>query len=256
MKMTSFAHSIRGMLPWILLLASCPFATAAPYRDIRVEAMPLGESHVFHDRFNISSRQDTEMDDTRECISYHDCKMMYDKNLPIDTVNDLAPPDKPKEDSTPPPKVEPVIPLGNLQCQPAPTWKYRDSHRLMVERVSREFCNVYCASDDADPAILPIAKMFTGRTPEWGDTTIEDWSVGFLRNKKIKKRDDVYDFKVELIEGCTPEKTPSGGLSLRRPLEVDGCQEIMFSAWRQCDNKGRGGSLTAGCLKYTIATRF
>lgn len=259
MRMQSFTHSIMGnlMLLGTLLFASThPFATAAPYRNISVEAMPLGEAHVFHDRFNISRRQDTEEDDTRECTSYQDCKMKYFKNLPIDTVNDLAPPDKPKKSSTPGPKVEPVMPLGNLQCQPAPNGKYRDSHRLMVERVSREFCNVYCATDDVDPDILPIVKMFSGDNPIWGSTTVEDWSQGYLRSQKIKKQDDVYDYRVDLIEGCTPEKTPSGVYNLRRPLEVDGCQEIMFAAWSRCDNKGRGGSLEAGCFKYSIATRF
>lgn len=227
----------------LLLVSSCPFAIAAAYRNVSVETTTLGGSHLSLDQVVISKRQDLD------CISYHDCQMMFDEHLPVDTVNDL--PKKPKEHSASAVKVDPVRPFGNAQCEPRPSGRYKDSHGWAVQGVSREFCNAYCASEDADPAILPIRKLFVGRSMRVG-FTIEDWGVGYLRHQQVHASDDVYVLTVEKVEGCTQE----GKLNLRQPADNAKCMDLMHTAWRMCNNKGRGGSLVSGCIRYSISTRF
>lgn len=241
------------MLYWILLLASsCSSVTAATYPHLSRETTPLGGYNFSLDRVNISRRQDLTIGFNAECSSYFECKANYAKHPVIDTVNDIAPPEEAQEDSSSYSSVESVNPAGNLYCWPPPTGKYKDSHRERVEAISMEFCNIYCASSDEDQANLPIRKLFSAHKWKFG-LGIDDWSVGFLRNKKIHRANDVYDFKVELVEGCMPEGIL---LDLRRPVGDERCYDILVAAWSRCNNKGRGGSLQAGCLRYSIATRF
>ena len=261
MKTTSFAYSLKGilMLYSILLLAfSCPFATAAAYRNISVETTTLGESNPSHDQVVISKRAKTVGEESigtegrSECISYYRCASKYDKTFHAETINDLR--HEPLPVSPPTSTVDPVNPPGNLQCNPRPTGHYRHSHQKRVKAVAMEFCNDYCLPENLEnpSRLLPIYKMFTAKkTPDWG-MAVDDWSVSYLRFKKITKRDDVYDLSVEMVQGCEQE----GWVNLRFPSNVTTCRDILYSAWRQCDNKGRGGSLVAGCVRYGISTRF
>lgn len=79
---------------------------------------------------------------------------------------------------------------------------------------------------------------------------------------------DVYDFRVEVVEGCEPpkpdqfddeeerEKKLRKKLNLAKPVIHNSCKHILFTAWKDCDNAGRGGSYQAGCFRYSIHTRF
>ena len=114
---------------------------------------------------------------------------------------------------------------------------------------AEKFCKDYASSEDQDSADLPIEKtLFV-----WGhyigrifiDSVVE-WTRG------NDSEDDVYDFKIELVEDCATD----GKLNLAKPVGDHECKDVLQSAWSNCDNKGRGGSLVAGCLTYSIVTRF
>lgn len=42
--------------------------------------------------------------------------------------------------------------------------------------------------------------------------------------------------------------------NLLEPLPGAKCEDLMYYAWKNCNNEGRGGSVTAGCLKYSFGT--
>ena len=72
---------------------------------------------------------------------------------------------------------------------------------------------------------------------------------------------DIYEFRVEGVEGCELPAPKKKGkkeqkLNLMKPLKHKKCKNILADAWKHCDNAGRGGSLQAGCLRYSIHTRF
>ncbi|MCJ1328571.1 hypothetical protein MMC10_005248 [Thelotrema lepadinum] len=64
--------------------------------------------------------------------------------------------------------------------------------------------------------------------------------------------DDIYDLKLKSVPGCLAP----GGYNLREPVRGVKCEEVLFEAWSKCDNKGRGGTITAGCLSYGIHARY
>ena len=39
---------------------------------------------------------------------------------------------------------------------------------------------------------------------------------------------------------------------MERPTGQYDCKALMFATWRQCNNKGRGGSVEAGCMKFSM----
>lgn len=240
------------MLYWILFLASSyPFLSAAAYQRLSTEKTPLGGSLFSLDRSELTKRQTLPIDFVAECPTYRGCKTITNGYPESNDPEENAPPEEPMEDVSSQPKVEPVNPPGNLQCEPPPDGKYRDAHRRIVEAISMEFCNIYCASDNQDPANMPIVKLFTAT--KWHfHLMVDDWSVGYLRHRKVHRADDVYDFTVELVKGCTPD----GTFNLWKPVGNHRCADILLSAWDQCNNKGRGGSLVAGCIRYGIVTRF
>lgn len=139
------------------------------------------------------------------------------------------------------PKIAPVNPPGELDCEPTPVEKPKDAHEGKLEMVAENFCNEYANFEDQDPANLPIEKTLFALF----DTVVE-WSFG------DRSEDDVYDMKIELVEGCNVD----GPLNVAKPVEGHACVDIFKSAWKQCNNQGRGGSLVAGCLRYSVATRF
>lgn len=71
-------------------------------------------------------------------------------------------------------------------------------------------------------------------------------------NETIKPADDVYDFKVDWVEGCATD----GRLYHVTPMEKKECTDLFKSIWKRCNNQGRGGMLELGCLTYSIVTRF
>lgn len=236
---------------FLFLASTSLLETATAYPHTGMETTPLGGPFFGLDRTDLSKRGHGTIDPGTGCVGGAACTTTSDKSRVSDAAKKDAPLEEPKEVPPPQPKVEPVNPPGNLQCQPSPTKKYRHSHELRLLAIAQEFCNIYGASDNQDPDNLPVVKVFSARMWDYG-LVADDWSVGFLANREIHKTDDVYNFKLELVEGCTPD----GKLDIARPVPHHTCLDILHSAWRHCNNKGRGGSLVAGCIRYTIVTRF
>ena len=216
------ACSIMGaqILYWILFLTSLnAFVTASAHRRLSNETTPLGG---YPDQMILSKRQEKGQ--------------IYDPAFPGK-------------------KIEPIDPPGNLHCHKAPgkDRPYRDSHRLLVEAMSMYFCDVYGAADDQDPRNLPILKMISPSMWKYW-FSVNDWSTEHLSGGEPPISDDVYDFSIRLIDGCTP--SGNGRLNLAWPVRNHKCLDLLVSAWAQCDNKGRGGEIEAGCLRYGISTHF
>ena len=75
---------------------------------------------------------------------------------------------------------------------------------------------------------------------------------------------DIYEFRVELVEGCELPPPPAGsgkggekkgrkgkkgkqgGLNLMKPLKHKKCKNILSDAWKHCDNAGRGDRCRRG----------
>lgn len=62
--------------------------------------------------------------------------------------------------------------------------------------------------------------------------------------------DDQFLASILSVDGCV-----SDGYNLGEPLAGVKCEDIMYKCWKKCTgNKGRGGSITAGCLTYNFGT--
>lgn len=77
---------------------------------------------------------------------------------------------------------------------------------------------------------------------------------------------DFYEFKVERLMDCEIPGDPDWHnneqmeVHLMWPLSGIICRQVIIEVWSQCvslkENKGRGGSLQAGCLRYGVRTLF
>lgn len=62
--------------------------------------------------------------------------------------------------------------------------------------------------------------------------------------------DDQFIASILSVDGCKND-----GYNLGEPLTGFKCEELMYDCWKKCTgNKGRGVSITAGCLKYSFGT--
>lgn len=252
---------------FILFLASMSFfKTASTSSHFGMERMPLGGSLIVLDRVELSKRQDGDVGLGADCggdplctTTSYGCECRYaDESWVSELPTEEQPqPDEPAPEPAPPspspPKNEPLDPPGKLQCEPTPSGKYKDSHEKKVKMAAENFCKNYASSEDQDAAQLPIAKtLFVwGHVLGFRGGGFVDQVVEWTRGDDSE--DDVYDFKVELVEDC---KTEDGKLNLAEPVKDHECKDILQSAWKECSNKGRGGSLVAGCLTYSIVTKF
>lgn len=223
---------------------------------------PLGGSLFVLDRMDLLKRQDGNIDLGTECggdaactTTSYGCECRFaDESWASDLPDeeDTPPVEAPTEDPPPPSKNDPVDPPGKLDCEPTPAKEFNDAHEGKVYMGAEAFCERYARSEDQDSADLPIAKtLFV-----WNHLT-DDLSAGSIDEvvewrKEVKREDDVFDFKIELVEKCTTDEK----LNLAKPVANNDCAGILKSAWKQCNNQGRGGSLVAGCLTYSIVTKF
>lgn len=170
-----------------------------------------------------------------------------------------------------PPKPDYVDPIGKLICEPppAPGQKYRDAHERLAYESARWFCRKFSYKQlwDYTDVETPVVKSvnITGKTELFeGDnrpTTLDEIEEQEARlNLRIS---EFYEFTMKPMLGCEPpELNPAFTnnekmeVDLGYPLEGWSCQHIIITAWRQCNNKGRGGSLQAGCFRYGVRTLF
>lgn len=174
------------------------------------------------------------------------------------------------EDTGPPPsppKPHFVDPPGNLRCEPAPTAseKYQDAHYRRVKASSGFFCKNLVSSILQDYTMTPIVKSVSATESGGGNflfiplpsliDDVEEWQGG-----EYRKGSDVFDFRLEVVPDCRPFTWDpvhnSTKLNLAKPVRHNSCKHILSSAWKQCNNRGRGGSLQAGCLRYSIHAHF
>lgn len=248
----------------IFLASTSLFGTAIAYSHFDLERTPLGGSLVVLDRIEHSKRQDGGIDLGTACeidaactTTSYGCECRFadeswaseldtEEKPPPDTADTPKPPPPPP----PPPKNDPVDPPGKLHCEPTPAGKYKDAHKEKVKMIASSFCQTYANSKDQDAGDLPVAKTLFDRQTHFRlgvAPRVVEWNGG------DHSEDDVYDIKVERVEDC---KTDDGKLNLAKPVKDNECKDILESAWKECNNGGRGGSLVAGCLTYSIVTKF
>lgn len=232
------------------------FNAATTYPQLGIKRTSLGESHFALDR-NLLKRQERGADLGADCEgdtacvttpSGCECHFADESRVNIrdETYEEDAPPEEPNNEPPPPPQNDPVDPPGKLRCEPTPVSKPKDAHEHKVRLAVNHFCDNFASTLHHD---LPITKtLFVRYIPVgwWSSNHVIKWNEG------DESEDDVYIIKLERVEKCTT----NAELNLARPVGNYECAGILHSAWKQCNNLGRGGSLVAGCLTYSIVTKF
>lgn len=167
----------------------------------------------------------------------------------------------------PSPTVAPANPPASASCVADPTKPVKDSHETELKRAAAFFCKDY-ASSTVTAAHVNIAQTVISGVLTEGKEIVD---VARLYTG-TDNEDDVYDIRVKSVDGCSP----AGGYNLGTPVADHQCPDLLHSAWKQCeflvvekslfgrsahgcslgDNQGRGGSIVAGCLVYSISTRY
>lgn len=244
----------RSFLLFLFLASACLFKMATTYPHFGLERAPLAVSFpVLHNRTIASfKRQESEEDvdrsaqDVDQSADSVDLKACSDDpatcDLPIGT-------NKPRQVK----EVAPVNPPGDLYCEPSPTAKYRDAHKSEVEEASTWFCEDFALKHPDQSweeylAILPITKTLWAQPVLFNFIDRRNWT------EHDGPKNNVFSFRIDWIDGCKPD--PRTGLDPLKPLNDFECQDVLFNSWQQCNNKGRGGAMTAGCFKYHIQTKF
>ena len=70
--------------------------------------------------------------------------------------------------------------------------------------------------------------------------------------KEYTNANGVWKVGIEDVEDCKTDHGNGVDRHMQRPVAEYFCEDILYGAWRQCDNKGRGGSVEVGCLKYSF----
>lgn len=197
----------------------------------------------------------------------------------------------PPKSSPPPPSsptVAPADPPTSPSCAPTPSHDIKDSHKGELEKAVSFFCNKY-ASNTVTTSHVNIAQTIISGTVNSGFRFGDRLDIARDYTGSDNK-DDVYDISVKSVDACTP----GGGYHLNMPVSDHSCDDILKSAWNQCmgsffffqsspvhmfpvlpflqkpsfffklipltrvlgNNKGRGGSIVAGCLVYSLSTRY
>lgn len=166
--------------------------------------------------------------------------------------------------------IDPVDPPSQPSCVPAPTDSYKDAHKNELKKAVKFFCDEHATDTNAQAPIKNEATIIAGVTPGYR------FAVDTVRvySDKMGNKDDVYDFSLTSVDNCTPVN----GFNLPSPVPNSNCADILHDAWKNCqfpfifpqllssrhelrlefsgNNKGRGGQITAGCLTYSVKTRF
>ena len=188
--------------------------------------------------------------------NYHDALLSCGNDREV--CNYFAPPDlgetaQPYPIPRPGEEVAPINPFGELECEPSPepNAKFYDSHEKKVKVAAWNFCFYNARGINGQQIAIKLSALPITRTvvpKRFLYAHNEEWAEG------RKGETDVYDLRVDWIEGCQPDSRT--GLNPMQPLFDADCEKVIHEAWKQCNNKGRGGSLVAGCMRYSIKTRF
>lgn len=166
------------------------------------------------------------------------------------------------------PVVAPVDPPSDPKC--VEKTKTRDAHDYHETPAVDFFCGKY-AKDTVEPK-PDIHQAVTWDVIASGGYTSEITRKDYDGDGKTEV-DDVYDVSLTAVDNCTPD---GGKYNLAEPLKGHFCGDILWDAWKKCElkafaptfvkrsllmifagnNKGRGGVTTAGCLVYSVETRW
>lgn len=266
---------IRSLILFLFLASTSLFKTATTHPHFDMERMPLqGRSPILviggikPPGIHPPASRDGSTDFDDPCDGDSPCMLPPPEEIPA------APPVAPPPVASPLPlEVDPVDPPGNLHCQPLPFYAdFELVHKANVQEAIRYFCHLNVVDPTVrDWSMRPIRRMlyelknmkhvpynivYNGKHsyPDWvkpdtynaTDETTE-WGKDFTRRK------DVFEVKIDVVRGC---KTDGLTMNPKNPLKGHDCKHLLFDAWSQCKNLGRGGSLVAGCLRYTFITMF
>ncbi|KAL8904480.1 MAG: hypothetical protein Q9207_003244 [Kuettlingeria erythrocarpa] len=151
--------------------------------------------------------------------------------------------------------VLPVDPPSQPSCVPNPTDSVKDSHEDELQKAAAFFCSKHTTSPTISSGLISIADMIIAGDREksegfLGITIVVNEAYEYPPD--LGNQDDVYDISITSVDNCTP----NGGFDLATPVPNHQCADILYSAWKDCANQGRGGQITAGCLVYSIETKY
>ena len=136
---------------------------------------------------------------------------------------------------------------GRRVCAEVP-YTYRESHEKRMARISRVFCFRFFGPNVHTLFDLPYSKdLFRFKDPAFRELLPYSWVQEWDRGNNAE--DDVYYFLVRRVESCRIDGLPF-------PPTAEECWEYMKGNWKNCNNMGRGGMLTIGCLQFVLLLRF
>ncbi|KAL8766194.1 MAG: hypothetical protein Q9209_006959 [Squamulea sp. 1 TL-2023] len=142
----------------------------------------------------------------------------------------------PLENAPSEPTIAPVDPPSEPNCYLAPTGKYKDAQKSVVDFSAPDFCYTYREQ------IL-----------HEGDAKVE-FKVDALGSGNFNGY-----VSVEWIAGCShAEGYHIGDPSPLNPdwASAKACTDLLSANWYKCNNKGRGGCVNAGCLSYCLVVKL
>ncbi|KAI4208869.1 MAG: hypothetical protein LQ351_008134 [Letrouitia transgressa] len=161
-----------------------------------------------------------------------------------------APQPAPSATSAAPPQdtVKPADPPSQPSCVPNPTKPVKDAHENEQKKVTKFFCDKYAKNTNAQAPVSVVQTVMAGTKVEFRGVI----DIAFDYPAKEGNQDDVYDITIKSVDKCTP----AHGNNLAAPVPGSTCEDILNNAWKNCNNQGRGGDITADCLVYSIHTKF
>ena len=73
--------------------------------------------------------------------------------------------------------------------------------------------------------------------------------IGYTASFYIDDHNPSLEFVVDNVKNCSIE---GWARWVTQPVEEYSCFDLIFGAWRKCDNDGRGGAVDAACLRYRV----
>lgn len=133
-----------------------------------------------------------------------------------------------------------------LECHPVPSKVFNDAHCGNVFETVYQACH-----KSASATRLGITPV----NDKYGHNDMFTWIAVMGFEKYFQKTID--DFYVNITEtpDCHPDGTKDEDTQWMKGQDnFDLCMQLMWNAWAMCDNKGRGGSITAGCWNFNLTT--
>ena len=114
---------------------------------------------------------------------------------------------------------------------------YWETTKDQVLTSEHAFCNeLNLNAYNVEPGFKPVSQLVDG------DKLVKEYT----------NANGVWKVGIEDVKDCKTGHGDGVVRHMHRPVAEYFCEDVLYGAWRQCDNKGRGGSVEVGCLKYTF----